>query len=126
MQGNINQQLTDEGARTLNRRRHEAQCSICSHPDRRAIEWAFINGNNCSRIAHDYSVRPGAIYRHARAFDLFSKRLRNTGSVLGRILDEVVGNTGNHNVSWLVAALDAHLELSSGEEKVEPVHSPNL
>jgi len=56
--------------------RHERRCSICHHPDREAIEEAFLQWRSVKSIDVDFEPEggPTAIYRHARALKLFKQR----------------------------------------------------
>ena len=56
--------------------RHRRVCTICHHPEREAIEEAFLQWRNVRLIANEFKATGGAtsIYRHARALDLFKKR----------------------------------------------------
>jgi hypothetical protein len=56
--------------------RHRRVCTICHHPEREAIEEAFLQWRNVRIIANEFKASGGAtsIYRHARALDLFKKR----------------------------------------------------
>jgi hypothetical protein len=40
-------------------------CSVCSHPDRAAIDKALVAGTPCREIAALYRVSPDAVERHA-------------------------------------------------------------
>jgi len=55
---------------------HERRCSICHHPGREAIEEAFLQWRRVKNIDFDFKPEggPTAIYRHARAFNLFKQR----------------------------------------------------
>ena len=55
-----------------NRKRHERECSICSHPRHEEIERDFIEWGSPIRIAQEYGLTARSIvYRHARALGLF-------------------------------------------------------
>jgi hypothetical protein len=58
--------------------RHERFCTVCSHPEREAIEEAFIHWRTLSDLDADSDL-PGedAIYRHAHALGLPEQRNRN-------------------------------------------------
>ena len=67
---------------------HEARCTICSHPERIAIEEEFLHWANSWDIAHDYGVNRRAIYRHAHCFNLFALRNRKLRYALGFLVEE--------------------------------------
>jgi hypothetical protein len=68
--------------------RHARRCSVCSHPDRDAIEGDFIRWRSPELIAKDYKIPDRAsIYRHAHSTGLFSWRKQELGRVLEGILE---------------------------------------
>ncbi|MGD1212103.1 MAG: hypothetical protein ABR973_12185 [Candidatus Acidiferrales bacterium] len=56
---------------------HKRRCSVCCHPEREAIEEAFLDWGNVSHLTEEYHL-PGrtAIYRHARALGLDTRPRR--------------------------------------------------
>jgi hypothetical protein len=54
--------------------RHRRKCAVCSHPQRAAIEDAFLRFRSPSILASDYDVPRRTIYRHACALGLFPRR----------------------------------------------------
>jgi hypothetical protein len=70
--------------------RHSRRCSICSHPDRDAIEGEFIRWRSPQKIAKDYDLPDRtAIYRHAHASGLFQARRSHIGRVLESFLETI-------------------------------------
>src|SRR5215831_11855090 len=68
--------------------RHSRNCSICGHQSREEIEREFINWTGPKAIAREFGLRDRtAIYRHAHALDLFSKRQRNIRAALEKIIE---------------------------------------
>jgi hypothetical protein len=68
--------------------RHARRCSVCSHPDRDAIEGDFIRWRSPELIAKDYKIPDRAsIYRHVHSTGLFAWRKRELGRVLEGILE---------------------------------------
>jgi hypothetical protein len=58
--------------------RHEARCGICSHPERLAIEKAFLRREmSVAEITRRYGVGHDAVYRHSHAMNLLGTRNRN-------------------------------------------------
>ena len=63
--------------------RHRRLCTVCHHPQRAAIEIAFLLWQSPAQIARDFGLRDRTnVYRHARAFGLLAARL--PGSKSGR------------------------------------------
>jgi len=72
--------------------RHSRRCSICSHPDRDAIEGDFIRWRSPQLIAEDYNLSDrSSIYRHAHATGLLAWRKQELGRVLEGILESAEG-----------------------------------
>jgi hypothetical protein len=70
--------------------RHSRLCSICSHPDRDAIEADFLHWHSPKAIAQDYRLPSGqAIYRHARATGLLQRRKNEVSRVMERYLERI-------------------------------------
>ena len=68
--------------------RHARRCSVCSHPDRDAIEGDFIRWRSPELIARDYKIPDRAsIYRHVHSTGLFAWRKQELGRVLEGILE---------------------------------------
>ncbi|MBZ5672067.1 MAG: hypothetical protein LAO04_20375 [Acidobacteriia bacterium] len=83
------QQFRDEGARSVNLGRHQSQCTVCQHPERQEIEEEWINWVFPTGIAERHGISRDALYRHAHACDLFSKRQKNRKLILEKILERV-------------------------------------
>jgi hypothetical protein len=68
--------------------RHAERCSVCTHPDRDAIEADFIRWRSPQIIAREYKLaHRTSVYRHAHATGLFAWRRRELGRVLEGILE---------------------------------------
>ena len=70
--------------------RHARVCSICSHPDRDAIEADFLHWRNPKVIAQEYNlpnIQP--LYRHARATGLLQRRKNEVSRVMERYLEKI-------------------------------------
>ena len=51
--------------------RHSRKCAICTHPDRQAIEEAFLQQSPNHNIVKDYNLPSlSSLYRHAHATGL--------------------------------------------------------
>ncbi|MGH9572804.1 MAG: hypothetical protein ACRD40_04650 [Candidatus Acidiferrales bacterium] len=99
-------------------RRHSRKCQVCHHPDRDAIEGAFIMWRRPKGIAEVYRLRGDSLYRHAVAFDLFSRRRNNFRTVLENIMErgvetEISGET-------ILGAVKAYACLDDNNRWIEP------
>jgi len=69
--------------------RHSRLCSICSHPDRDAIEGDFVRWRKPREIIDDYRLSSrSAFYRHVHATGLFQRRRFELARVLETRLEE--------------------------------------
>ncbi len=69
--------------------RHERLCSICRHPDREAIEEAFLQWQRACDIFREFKLPSRtSVYRHAHAVGLFEQRARAMRHVLENIMEE--------------------------------------
>jgi hypothetical protein len=51
---------------------HAAECKICAHGQREAIEREFINWRSPAAIAKSYKpTNRASVYRHAHAYELY-------------------------------------------------------
>jgi hypothetical protein len=79
--------------------RHVRKCCICRHPRREDIEFDFLTWRNPREITAEYGLaHHSAIYRHAHATGLASRRLENVHHVLDYLIEKVesapvTGNT---------------------------------
>lgn len=80
----------EKGRRSsVNPRRHEASCKVCSHPQKDDIERDFVNWESPAAIAREYRLKNRAsVYRHADAAGLFLKRRRNVCAALEKIIEK--------------------------------------
>ena len=68
--------------------RHQRCCTICRHPDRDAIEEAFLQWRNIRVIEHEWEIDDCAIYRHAHALKLFKQRNLSLRSALEFVIEK--------------------------------------
>lgn len=69
--------------------RHERLCSICRHPERDAIEEAFLQSQRACDIFREFKLPSRtSVYRHAHAVGLFEQRARALRFVLENIMEE--------------------------------------
>jgi hypothetical protein len=70
--------------------RHSRRCSICSHPDRDAIEGDFVRWGSPIKIAEEYALaNRSSIYRHVHATGLFARRAREVARTMEKYLELV-------------------------------------
>jgi hypothetical protein len=69
---------------------HERRCTICHHPERDSIEEAFCQWRKVKFIAREFNATggPTAIYRHARALNLFKQRNLTLRSSLEFVIEQ--------------------------------------
>ena len=75
---------------TMKATRHERDCQLFRHERREDIERDFIDWESPARLARQYKLGSrSTVTRHAREFDLFSKRDRNIRAVdLNQLFDK--------------------------------------
>jgi hypothetical protein len=69
---------------------HERHCTICHHLERESIEEAFCQWRKVKFIAREFNATggPTAIYRHARALNLFKQRNLTLRSSLEFVIEQ--------------------------------------
>ena len=98
--------------------RHEPGCRICAHPQRQEIEREFVAWKSPAKIVLEYKIQNRAsVYRHAHAFDLFSKRARNLRAALERIIERV--DDVQVNAAAIVQAIATFARLNAQGQLVE-------
>ncbi|HKV05159.1 MAG TPA: hypothetical protein VJO53_08655 [Candidatus Acidoferrales bacterium] len=98
---------------------HKRRCSVCRHPERDAIEEAFLHWESASKITNEFQL-PGrtAIYRHARAYKLFDRRNRNVRFALGYIIEEA--ESVKATADNVIRAVCAYARINDAGEWVNP------
>jgi hypothetical protein len=98
---------------------HERRCSICQHPEREAIEEAFLHWHSISQIRTEFKLPERfTVYRHAHAFNLFPRRSRNLRFALGLIIEEA--ECVRPTTEGIVSAIRAYTSLTDAGEWIEP------
>lgn len=97
---------------------HERHCTICSHSDRAEIENQFMHWHSIIDMADEYDVSRSAIYRHAYALSLFSRRNRNLRFALGHLVERV--QDVEPTADSVVRAIHAFARINDQGEWVEP------
>jgi hypothetical protein len=98
---------------------HGRRCSVCKHPERKAIEEAFLQWRNARNIALEFEL-PGctAIYRHAHATGLFARRSRNLRLALEHLIENA--ERARPTAAGVVQAVRAYARINSAGKWVEP------
>lgn len=99
-------------------KRHSRKCQVCHHPDRDAIEGAFVMWRRPRGIAEVYRLTGDSLYRHAVAFDLYTRRRNNLRSVLDNIMErgvetDITGET-------ILGTVKAYACLDDSNKWIEP------
>lgn len=99
--------------------RHRRLCTICHHPEREAIEEAFLQWRTVRLIAHEFDASCGAtsIYRHARALNLFKQRNLNLRSALELIIEE--SQRVSPSAEAIIKAIRAHTRMNDLGEWID-------
>ena len=67
---------------------HRIKCNVCSHPERHAIDEAFLRWESPEKLVRQYAIaHRSSIYRHAHATGLYAKRRRALSSSLEFIIE---------------------------------------
>ena len=121
-------------------KRHSRKCQVCHHPERDAIEGAFVMWRRPKGIAEVYRLRGDSLYRHAVALDLFSRRRNNFRSVLENIMEggvetEITGETIlgavkayaclDHNNNWVEPTSNVIFSTNAAGSRTQPVAAAN-
>lgn len=98
---------------------HKAHCTVCRHPRCNEIEAEFVSWKSPATIATEYKLRDrSALYRHAHAADLFSRRDRNLRVALGRLIERV--DDVRATAGAIVQAVALYARINARGEFVEP------
>jgi hypothetical protein len=99
--------------------RHRRVCTICHHPEREAIEEAFLQWRNVRLIAGEFhaSGGPTAIYRHARALNLFRKRNLTLRTCLEFVIEQ--SERIMPTAEGLVKAIRAYTRINDAGEWID-------
>jgi len=97
---------------------HERHCTICSHSDRAEIENEFMHWHSIGDMADEYDVSRSAIYRHAYAASLFTRRNRNLRFALGHLVERV--QDVQPTADSVIRAMHAFARVNDEGEWIEP------
>ena len=101
-------------------KRHSRKCVICAHPDREAIDEAFLHWCRNDLILKEFSIpNLSSLYRHAHACGLWNLR-RNK---LRCALDRLIEHAGDCKPSGgaVVRAVEVSCRFDQDDRYVEPV-----
>ena len=123
--GSVNdvKQVQDKEGGGVNLGRHQAQCSICLHPNCKEIEEYWIDWGHISHIECVYGVSRDAMYRHAHALGLFEKRRKNITRALEHIIENVEATSPS--ASAVVSAIKAYVKLNNSVQGTEQAQGPD-
>lgn len=103
---------------------HSQACGICRHPQREAIEAAFLDWIPQTQIAKDFKLSDRQVVRrHARAMHLFRKRDANVRSALSSFIER--GARLKPTAQAFVAACTALSKLDAEGRTVDVVEKRN-
>ena len=96
---------------------HSRNCSICRHPEREAIEEAFMQWHSGKFIAREFDVPWRSIYRHAKAANLFALRRRNVRNSLEYIIERSASTKPTADA--IIRAVQLYTKINDAGELVE-------
>jgi hypothetical protein len=104
--------------------RHEANCRVCGHPERKEIEDQWCAWANTSNLAKKYKVSRDSIYRHVSAFNLRERRGKNLRAALERIIEQA--DMVSVNAAAVVSAVQAYAKINSSGQWIDRTEQVNL
>jgi hypothetical protein len=105
--------------------RHQRNCSVCAHEQRKEIEAAFIGWRSPAAIAEEFGLADrSSVYRHANALGLFPKRQRNIRAALERIIEKA--GEVDVTASAVVAAIQAYAKINAAGEWIDRTETISL
>jgi hypothetical protein len=103
-------------------RRHQSQCSVCSHPQRQEIEDAWLDWGSTTLLAEKYGLSRDCIYRHVHALSLFRERQNRINRLYEKVLERL--DTVKFSGSDLVKVLKEYTALCEREEAKQETNLP--
>jgi len=103
--------------------RHERDCSVCAHPDRREIEREFCEWKPLAVISRERHLSRPALYRHVRATNLFESRDKNIRAALTHFIER--GYRTKVTGTALISAIQAFAKINSVGEWIEKSENVN-
>jgi hypothetical protein len=97
---------------------HQRRCAVCKHPEREAIEEAFLQWRNVFGIATEFGLpNRSSVYRHAHAFGLFPRRQARLRFALEHVIEGA--ESVQPNASAVVDAVRAYAHLDDSGRWIE-------
>ncbi len=103
-------------------RRHQSQCSICSHPQRQEVEDAWLDWDNTTELASKYGFDRHAFYRHAHALGLFQERQKQRKRLYEKGLERM--DITSFSASAIVKLLQQYESICQREEAKQAASLP--
>jgi len=122
--GSVNEvkQVQDKEGGGVDIGRHQAQRTICSYSCRQEIDDLFVDWVSPDLIVKRFTnISRDSVYRHAHAFDLFTKRRKNIRMALEKIVERVDFTAMSGSV--ILSAIKAIEKLNSEGQGVENMQS---
>jgi hypothetical protein len=117
-----NSHSTPQEGPSASLRRHQSQCSVCSHPERQTIEEEWVNWGSTTILAEKYRLSRDGIYRHAHALGLFRERQKRIKLLYEKVLERL--DTVKFSGSDLVKVLKEYTALCGREEAAQATNLP--
>ena len=92
--------------------KHEAQCTVCKHSDRKRIEHRFVNWTSRTVLEQEYELPRDSLYRHAKAKGLYAKRQNNLVGALETIIERGLSNNVDVTTTNVIEAIKSHAKLT--------------
>ena len=100
--------------------RHSRKCKICHHPEREAIEEAYLDWRRPSTIVQEFQIGYAAtLYLHANATGLAAKRRRNMNSALDLMIEQAGAIRPTANA--IIKAIMVGSQMDENGVYIEPV-----
>ncbi|HWY27413.1 MAG TPA: hypothetical protein VNY97_05720 [Candidatus Angelobacter sp.] len=99
--------------------RHSRRCNVCKHPDREAIELAFLRWRSPDDIAEEYGIaHHTSIYRHVHATGIFARRRQMIRLALDPLLERA--SSVKVTASAIISAARVYAQISEAGEWIRP------
>jgi hypothetical protein len=121
---NNKKQIQEKESGGVNLGRHQAQCTICKSPYRQQIEEEWISWYSPSHFEKLFDLSRDALYRHAHALDLFTKRRKNILMTFEKIIERV--DLTPMSGSVILSAIKAYAKINGAGQGGEPVQGTDL
>jgi hypothetical protein len=99
--------------------RHSRKCTICNHPEREAIDEAFLHWSRGERIVRDYNLPSlSSLYRHAHACGLWNLRRFKIRCALDRLIEQAGDCKPSGNA--IIRAIEMSCNFDENDRYVAP------